>query len=538
MKTNPLDPKRRSSCIGLSAIAAIALVCSSQVAVCEDLNVNSFDSDVSGIAWQNWRSYVSDHTIDWDGLQDADGNANSGSMYVTVNWPLATDPTWNTGWNDVQVAFGTTTFAATNYIELEAFIKIDVAKSFTAADGTYGVAGLYVNGGDGSWQQVQGYATLTGTGDWQRIHGSFSAIPNKTYSEVVIGLISNGGSSPTNTIAYWIDNVRLTAPPSANTNQPPLSIAQAPPAGLTCIASAPDDAWQRQMVRTAFSNYSWDTSTASSNTTTYSMSIAAFPSAAHNGFEAMMYLIPVAGMPNGPDDPSVDWNSSDVVYFTIRADATGAAEANFRYKVSDPGAEHFQSSTNLPCAAGPLGKWSLGFYNNTNVTITAPTGDNVTFNISADDAATLGSPLFAYFGVRPADAARIGQAATFSRIQITGAVASIDDTFVSQGPPYQLDSNTWIRKASHPPGIFITAPDAKCWVSWPTPDGGFTNLYATDDLTKNLQGSEWKTIPAAATGWVLVGGNKRLAVINQSALNTAFGYTPTNCFFGLWHIEP
>jgi len=35
-----------------------------------------------------------------------------------------------------------------------------------------------------------------------------------------------------------------------------------------------------------------------------------------------------------------------------------------------------------------------------------------------------------------------------------------------------------------------------------------------------------------------VGGNKRLAVINQSALNTAFGYTPTNCFFGLWHMEP
>ena len=129
MKTNPLDPKRRSSCIGLSAIAAIALVCSGQVAVGEDLNVNSFDLDASGIAWQNWRSYVSDHTIDWDGLQDADGNANSGSMYVTVNWPLATDPTWNTGWNDVQVAFGTTTFAATNYIELEAFIKIDVAKS-------------------------------------------------------------------------------------------------------------------------------------------------------------------------------------------------------------------------------------------------------------------------------------------------------------------------------------------------------------------------------------------------------------------------
>ena len=143
------------------------------------------------------------------------------------------------------------------------------------------------------------------------------------------------------------------------------------------MASAPDDAWQRQMIRTVDSNYSWDTSAAVSNTTTYSLSIAAFPATAYSGFEAMMYLIPVAGMPSGPDDPSVDWDSSHVVYFT--------------------------------------------------------------------------------------------------------------------------------------------------------------NIYATDDLTKQL-GPTWLSLPTTATGWVLVGGNKRLAVIDQSALNTAFGSVPTGCFFGLWHV--
>ena len=125
---------------------------------------------------------------------------------------------------------------------MEAYIKIDVTNSFPASDGTYGVAGLYVNGGEGGWQQVQGYANLAATPNWQRIHGFLSAIPDRTYDQVVVGLISNGDSSPTNTIAYWIDNIRLTAPPSVNTNQPPLSIAKAPPAGLSCIASAPDDA--------------------------------------------------------------------------------------------------------------------------------------------------------------------------------------------------------------------------------------------------------------------------------------------------------
>jgi len=52
------------------------------------------------------------------------------------------------------------------------------------------------------------------------------------------------------------------------------------------------------------------------------MSIAAFPSAGYSGFEAMMYLVPKAGMPSGPDDPSVDWDSSHVVYFTVTANAS------------------------------------------------------------------------------------------------------------------------------------------------------------------------------------------------------------------------
>jgi hypothetical protein len=361
MKTKSTRLQQKWSRALLPACTSLALVCSAGLSLADDLNVNTFDFGISGIAWQNWRSYALNHTLDWDATQDADGNPNSGSLYVTVNWPLNSDPTWNSGWNDVQVAFGAGNFASADYIEVEAYIKIDLTNSFTAGDGSYGVAGLYVNGGDGGWQQVQGYANLAPTAGWQRIHGFLSAIPEKNYDQVVLGLISNGDSSPTNTIAYWIDNVRLTAPPSVNTNRPPLSIAQAPPPGLTCMASAPDDAWQRQMIRTVESNYSWDTATAASNTTTYSLSLAAFPSPAYSGFEAMMYLVPTAAMPNGPDDSSVDWNSSHVVYFTISGNADGTAKANFRYKVNDPGAEHFKSWTDLPSSAGPLGKWSLSF---------------------------------------------------------------------------------------------------------------------------------------------------------------------------------
>src|SRR3954452_19128688 len=84
----------------------------SATALADDLPVNTFDSSISGIAWENWRSYVSGHSETWDPAQDVDGNLNSGSMYVTVNWPVRTDPNWNNNWNDVQIAFGAGSFPA------------------------------------------------------------------------------------------------------------------------------------------------------------------------------------------------------------------------------------------------------------------------------------------------------------------------------------------------------------------------------------------------------------------------------------------
>ena len=523
MKAQYITSKSATQPYFRSMLAGLALLGSVTVATADDLLVNTFDADLSGIAWENWRSYVTGHDRVWDATQDADGNANSGSMYVTVDWPLSSDPTWNNSWNDVQIAFNAGSFAAADYIDVEAFVKVDVANSSTAQDGSYGVIGLYVNGGSGGWQEVQGYATLAATDGWQHIKGSLSRVPAETYDSVVLGFISNGGSSLTNTVNYWVDNIRITAPPSVHTNRPALSIAKAPPAGLTLMASAAGDAWQRQMIRTVNSNYSWHNATA--NTTTYSINVADFPGAAQSGFEAMMYLIPVTGMSN-PDGGSVDWDSAHVAYFTITANADGTGRGNFRYKVNSAAGETFKSWTDFNTPASPLGTWSLSFSNNTNVTITAPDGTSTALNIPEADAAHFQGDLIAYFGVRPTDTARIGQSATFSRIKITGAAGSIDDTFGN------LDSATWVRKASNGAGIFITPADAEYWVSWPQPDGGFANLYATDNLGNKM--NEWLSLPVEATGWLNVAGDRRLTVVKQSALN-ALPNASKNAFFGLFH---
>ena len=166
------------------------------------------------------------------------------------------------------------------------------------------------------------------TNGWQRIHGPLPGAAGATFDSVVLMFISNGGDALTNTVNLWVDNVRITAPPSVNTNRPALSMAKAPPAGLTCMATTAGDAWQRQMVRTVNTSYSWHTATAASNTTTYAITVGALPGGAQSGFEAMMYLIPENGMSN-PDGGSVDWDSANVAYFTINANANGTGKGQF-----------------------------------------------------------------------------------------------------------------------------------------------------------------------------------------------------------------
>ncbi len=529
---NPAIP--RGILPALAGLAMFGMIYSAAPAPAQDLIANTFDTGISGIDWEVFRSYVYGQTQVWDPTQDANGNTNSGSMYLTVYWPTNSDPRWNKGWNDVQIGFYTGSFDSSNYTTYDIDIKVDVPNSFPALDGTYGAVELFANN---PWETVLGWASLMPTNGWQHIQGYFSAIPSGTYSEAVIGFISDSGSALTNTVSYWIDNIQFTAPPSANTNRPVLSMAKAPPPGLTCICSQPGGTYQRQMIATVNGDYSWNTATAASKTTTYSMNIAAFPGADYPGFASQMFLVPQAGMTGSTIDDNIDWDSGNVAALYVGENPDRTATWTFQYKVNQPGSWNTSLVVTNVCASGPLGTWSLAFNNNTNVTVTAPDNTSTNFTIPGSDASLFQDPLFFYVGDQPNDNANIGQSSTFSRVKITGSANSIDDDFVSAGTPgqpYVLDAATWAKNTADPLGVFITAPDAKYWATWPTPDGGFTNIYATDNLTSQLGGSGWVSLPAASTGWLLVGGAERLAVINQSTLSAAFSHPPTNCFFGLY----
>jgi hypothetical protein len=504
---------------GLGVIASLGPV---GVARAQDLIVNSFDTDQEGtfgLDWENLRSYAYAVNYSLDMTQDSTGNPNSGSMYITAQWPLSTDPNWNQNWNDIQFAFYTPPFYATNYINCDFDIKVDVANSSPAPDGTYGAIEVILNN---PWTTVIGWTPLLATNGWQHISGSLAGIPGPN-SEVVIGFVSTGSGSPTNTISYWVDNIVLTAP--TTTNSPTISISRPPPPGLTCISSQTGGTWQRQIVGTVGGNYSWNTASATSNTVTYSMAITNFPGVAYSGYEARFYLI--SGLLYGQVDSDVDYNATNVVYLAVQENPDKSATASFYYKTNCPSNENFQSTQTNYCATGPLGTWSLTFNNNTNVTLTAPNGVTNSFTIPTAVANDFTNPVYVYLGDRPNDNTRIGQSATFSKFTITGTPNPLNDNFS------QLNPAVWLNSAADPNGILVTTTDTKFWVNWSLPDSGFANLYATDNLTNQM--GTWMSLPTASTGWITVGGASRMAVVNQSALNTAFSYAPTNCFFGLYH---
>jgi len=516
-------------------LLVLALACSTGAALADDLLVNTFDTGITGINWQNFRNYIYSSDEVWDFSQDADNNPGSGSLYLTVNWPLNSDPNWNDSWNDVQIAFYTPQINSADYINFECDIKVDTTNSFPALDGTYGALELIVNN---PWQNVLGWATLAATDGWQHFAGSFAAIPDGTYSEAIVGFISNGSSACTNTLALWIDNIVFTAPPSVHTNQPAMAIVKAPPPGLTCVCSQQGGTWQRQMIATVNSDYSWNTASAVTDTTTYSMTIAAAPDSSYPSFSSQMFLVPQLGMVGSPIDNSIDWNSANVVDLAVSVNPDQSATGSFQYKVNNAGNWNAALHVSLSCASGPVGTWSLVFNNNTNVTLKAPDNTFTNFTISAADASLFQDPLYFYVGTQPNNNANIGQSTTFSHVQISGAAGSIDDDFVSAGTPgqpYVLDPSIWTLNTADPKGVFITAPDAKYWVTWSLPDYGFTNLYVTDNLNQKLGNSEWSSLPVASTGWLDGGSGQRIAVINESALNAAFSHAPTNCFFGLFH---
>ena len=87
MKTHHIKPQSKTRRGLLSLALGLTLLGAAGAARADNLLVNTFDTGISGIAWENWRGYVTGHAEAWEPSQDADVNAGStfiASDYIEV----------------------------------------------------------------------------------------------------------------------------------------------------------------------------------------------------------------------------------------------------------------------------------------------------------------------------------------------------------------------------------------------------------------------------------------------------------------------
>lgn len=289
------------------------------------------------------------------------------------------------------------------------------------------------------------------------------------------------------TARFWIDNVMLegtAAPP------PPPTVSLSPAeAGLNLIhgtGNGGDRQNMRTVATTTGANYSWVGR--GSTPVSYSFTISHQPGPSNANFMVNSYLLPVpydrTYATNGTvgTESAADWNYPTCIFMDLEQYDDGSMDWKFRYKTNSPppngnGTYYSDVLAELRDYAGGVGTWTLTFVNDTNVTMTSPTGLSTNFVFSADkvswfaDNGGVALPLYHYVGCRGNGAAP-GASAVLSRVKIEGTVDTLDDNFLTDTT---LNTNLWELTAAYGPSIQVipAATNPVYWLNWTLPANGY-----------------------------------------------------------------
>lgn len=486
----------------------------------QDYVIDAFDTPADPATWNRWWGAAA-QVYEFDYTTDAAGKASSGALKATVEFDLTT----HGGDNQLAVLRNFdegATLDGTKYTNLVFDLRWDAASAKNAA-GNYGYLEYGFRNADWSQNWLGGMTIASDSGNnWIHVVAPINPTAAKldTVAGIVLKLWAGGSGGLTGTTTFWLDNVKLIAKTETAPPPPPsLTVATASP-GLRLAASAAGQQYQRQSIHTLATdpdgnpnNYSW---VASASPVTYSLTIQEFPDATHSGFQAHIFLAPENALPYGAGDASVDWNANHVVFLQIVNNSDGTATGRFMYKINQPGGNSMLWNTDP--ATGPVGTlatisdasargtWSLVFKNNTDITLTTPSGTSTNFAMPVAAAALFSDPLIAYFGTQPNNAGNIGQSATFSHIQITGGPTTLNDNFASDA----LDATKWQLAAADAPGVVQVPPTAMFWLKWTAPATGFVVQSSTD-----LAPGSWKD---ANLGNVIQVGSQKMALVTSASL--------------------
>lgn len=484
--------KTQTQCwVAALALATFALGAQAQT---PDFIINEFDTPDEATGWVRWWG-AAPQTYEHDAAVDADGDTTSGSLRATIQFNNVDIPD-----NQFAVIRGFPQLNGLLYTNLVFDLRWDPSSPQRIYNdhGNLDI-GFRVAGFGQTWLRTLNIPTNT-AGNWIRvvapIRPTFANLD--TVSGVVLKMWGGGNDGLNGTATFWVDNVKLIAITNDTPIPPPTMSIARPEPGLNLMASHETQTDQRQSIRTVNTANSW---IEQFDPVTYAITIAKFPDAEHSNFQAHMFLAP-APLGN-PNDSYVDYNAPHIIFWQIANNDSGGAYTRFMIKTNQPsGNSQLWGAGTLALigSASPLGRWSLTFSDNTNVSMTTPDGSVTNFTLSPEMVAFFGdgtqnSPLYAYFGVQPNNAANIGQQAILSRIEIIRESDSTDDQFA--GPT--LDGTRWAVAAFNSAGVAAVPPDAIAWVKWTLPDVSFT-LEANDDMTLP---TAWGPLPGVTPAQII-----------------------------------
>lgn len=505
MKTHALIPRfLRSFRKQLPLTATLIVVAAGPLQAADDILIDAFDTADGASQWSRWWGSAA-QTYEWDATVDADNNASSGSLKVTIGFDIAT----HGGENQFASIRGINSTDGSQYTNLVFDLRW-APSSPQRSGGDFGYLEVGFRNADFSQNWLPGFAVSTNEG-WQRI--SLPINPNAPKITDLTGVTfkmwsGDSASGFTGTATFWVDNVRLIA--RTDTEVPPttLQIEKARP-GLRIFTSAGGQ-YQRQSIRTVNPAYTW---VGAQEPVTYSVTIDDYPSGNYSGFQTHLFLIPGTDIPTW--ETSADWNRPNVIFFHVENNADGSAYAAFRYKTNQPSGNSMLFGNGMLAglgAASARGTWSLTFAPDGNIALTAPGGAVTNFAMPTDAVALFSGSTYAYFGAQPNQVANVGQSTIFSRIQISGVGSPIDSTF-SAG----LDSTTWQAIADDATGLVTVPPDALYWLNWTLPDRGF-GLEAAEDLNE-ITPEFWTGFAPTIIGQI---GNQRRSLVYETQLPFSF----------------
>jgi hypothetical protein len=501
---------------------ATLLVTAAQYATAQNTNpTNSFDNAASTTSFVQWWGTA---TMTWDATQDAANDSASGSVQYSCPFvgaggeqfmtffTIANRWQWDGGY----------ILDATTYTNLSFDIKVDPSSPLTPGN-NYGYleVGLVTDGWNTTY--LPGYNIPPTATNWTHVDQPLSS--SLANIDKVVGVFikmwSNGAH--TNTLLFNLDNIAYTQPTAPVVIPPPTVSLIPSKSGLNLLASGTGQ-YDRQQVRTTDSTFGW---VGSPEPVTYEIHVKDAPGASRPGFQGHIFLAP-----NDTDaSPSIDWNTTNLIWFHIEQLANGSGQLTFRYKTNRPGGNDMLFNEN-PAAtneAGHLigvgtlgtitsatmnGTWKFTIANDTDITVVAADGTTTNYSITADAAALFSGAVRAYIGSQPNNLNYGGSGFVLDLIKIsTPSTTLIEDDF-SGGT---LDALKWTKQASDAPGVFVVPTNSSYTISWTLPASGFSPEIGTNLAA----GSIWKS--PTSTEEIKITTNKRVLLAN-SELNPSAAY--------------